>query len=466
VELNFGFLVLSIVKIAGILAYIYVLLSVLGSASKWGRIAGVVGAFVIVQLALSIGFGDVRILNDFDRGLMFQALAMTMCALGLNLIYGFNGQFSLGQWGFFGIGAYAAADVTYRWKAGDPSGMVVLAVGVTLFGLIVLGIGVLLKRYKGMPVLSQFTLYLIGTLVAGILAILASKALDPLIAPLFGTADFPGPLRGDAVLQAIFPIAVILGGAVAAETAFLFGLPVLTLGSDYFGIATLGFSIVINTLMLNSDTILPFPEMRGGQGMLGIPQMGVTAWFWGFLFLLFVIIFMRNLVYSSEGRAIMSVREDETAAKAMGIDVAKQKLLSFVIGSLFAGIGGSLYALTTGTGFLSPGGFDFLTGFNPLIIVVFGGLGSMTGTITASFAWIFILEGLFRVILGQFGTDAPAWRFVLYPITLVLLMLLRPQGLLGGVEWGFLKRPRYPVRTRANAGAPAPPIGDLQPAGK
>ena len=465
-ELNFGFLVLSIVKIAGILAYIYVLLSVLGSASKWVRIAGVVGAFVIVQLALSIGFGDVRILNDFDRGLMFQALAMTMCALGLNLIYGFNGQFSLGQWGFFGIGAYAAADVTYRWKAGDPSGMVVLTVGVILFGLIVLGIGVLLKRYKGMPVLSQFTLYLIGTLVAGLLAILAARALDPLLAPLFGMADFPGPLRGDAVLQAIFPIAVILGGAMAAETAFLFGLPVLTLGSDYFGIATLGFSIVINTLMLNSDTILPFPEMRGGQGMLDIPQMGVTAWFWGFLFLLFVVIFMRNLVYSSEGRAIMSVREDETAAKAMGIDVAKQKLLSFVIGSLFAGIGGSLYALTTGTGFLSPGGFDFLTGFNPLIIVVFGGLGSMTGTITASFAWIFILEGLFRVVLGQFGTDAPTWRFVLYPITLVLLMLLRPQGLLGGVEWGFLKRLRYPVRTRANTGAPAPPIGDLQPAGK
>jgi branched-chain amino acid transport system permease protein len=200
--------------------------------------------------------------------------------------------------------------------------------------------------------------------------------------------------------------------------------------------------------------------------MLEIPQMGVTAWFWGFLFLLFVVIFMRNLVYSSEGRAIMSVREDETAAKAMGIDVAKQKLLSFVIGSLFAGMGGSIYALTTGTGFLSPGGFDFLTGFNPLIIVVFGGLGSMTGTITASFAWIFILEGLFRVVLGQFGTDAPTWRFVLYPITLVLLMLLRPQGLLGGVEWGFLKRPRYPVRARANTGAPAPPIGDLQPAGK
>ncbi len=92
-------------------------------------------------------------------------------------------------------------------------------------------------------------------------------------------------------------------------------------------------------------------------------------------------------------------------------------------------------------GFLSPGTFNFLLGFNPLIIVVFGGLGSMTGTIAASFGWIFFLEGLLRVILGQLGTEAPTWRFVLYPIALLLLMLLRPQGLLGSVEWGFLKKP-------------------------
>jgi branched-chain amino acid transport system permease protein len=112
-----------------------------------------------------------------------------------------------------------------------------------------------------------------------------------------------------------------------------------------------------------------------------------------------------------------------------------------------------VYVLTTGTGFLSPGGFDFLTGFNPLIIVVFGGLGSMTGTITASFGWIFFLEGLLRVLLGQLGTEAPTWRFVLYPIALLLLMLIRPQGLLGGKEWGFLRpvlvRPRSHEQTQS-----------------
>jgi branched-chain amino acid transport system permease protein len=281
----------------------------------------------------------------------------------------------------------------------------------------------------------------VGAGFAGVIAVVLSNAVSPALAGLFGTVDSPGPLRGDVAIQVIFPISVILAGIMSAEIAFLFGLPVLTLGSDYFGIATLGLSIVIYTLMLNSDTILPFPEMRGGQGMLDIPQMGITSWFWGFLFLLLVIVVMRNLIYSSNGRAMISVREDETAAKAMGIDVAQQKLLAFVIGSLFAGFGGAIYVLTTGTGFLSPGGFDFLTGFNPLIIVVFGGLGSMTGTIAASFGWIFVLEGTLRVLLGQLGTEAPTWRFVLYPIALLLLMLLRPSGLLGNHEWGFLKRP-------------------------
>ncbi len=243
-------------------------------------------------------------------------------------------------------------------------------------------------------------------------------------------------------MQVVFFLAVLIAGAFAAEVSFLFGLPVLTLGSDYFGIATLGFSIVIQTLMVNSDTILPFPEMKGGRGMIGIPKL--TTWFWAFLFLVIVIIVMRNLIYSSTGRAIMSVREDETAAKAMGIDVAFYKLFAFVVGSLFAGIGGGVYAHYIG--FLSPGTFDFLVGFNPLIIIVFGGLGSMTGTIAASFGWIFFLEGLLRVLLGQLGTEAPTWRYVLYPIALLLLMLLRPQGLLGNVEWGFLKRPVIKLR--------------------
>ena len=449
-SMDLGFLLGSIVKIVAVLGYIYGLLWVLGHANKLVKIGGIVVAFGVIQLAL-LEYGDFQLLNNFDSGLLFQACTMTMVALGLNLIYGFNGQFSLAQWGFYGIGAYTAADITYRWINGDARGLLVAGIAVVLVGLMILGIGRLIKRYKGMPVLSQFTLYLIGSAAAGGVAVLIGNALNTGLAPLFGASGAPCILASPVVMQIVFFLAVLIAGAFAAEVSFLFGLPVLTLGSDYFGIATLGFSIVIQTLMVNSDTILPFHEMKGGRGMIGIPKL--TTWFWAFLFLVVVIVIMRNLIYSSTGRAIMSVREDETAAKAMGIDVAFYKLFAFVVGSLFAGIGGGVYAHYIG--FLSPGTFDFLVGFNPLIIVVFGGLGSMTGTIAASFGWLFFLEGLLRVLLGQMGTEAPTWRYVLYPIALLLLMLLRPQGLLGNVEWGFLKRPLIKLRGDATPAASA-----------
>lgn len=447
--MELGFLFISIVKIGAILAYIYALLWVLGQKQWWIKAVGLLAAFGVVQLALSLKFGSgenpFQILNSFDQGLLFQACTITMVSLGLNLIYGFNGQFSLGQWGFYGIGAYCAADITYRWFNGDARGLIVVSVGTILGGLGLILVNRLVKRLRGIPVLSAFTLYLLASVVAAAVAVFAGRLLNPFIAPLMGSLAEPGPLNSPAVRQIVFFLSVILAGIFSAEVSFLFGLPVLQLGSDYFGIATLGFSIVINTLMVNSDTILPFPEMKGGRGMIGIPKL--TTWFWAFFFLLAVVVIMRNLIRSTTGRAIMSVREDETAAKAMGIDVAGSKLLAFVAGSFFAGIGGAVYAHYIG--FLSPGTFSFLAGFNPLIIVVFGGLGSMTGTIAASFGWIFFLEGLLRVLLGQLGTDAPTWRFVLYPITLLLLMLIRPQGLLGTVEWGFLKGEKRKARVTA-----------------
>src|SRR3990172_7178652 len=410
--MELGFLIGSIVKIAAIIAYFYGVLWVMSLPSRWLKIGGMVVAFGVIQLGLT-RFGNFQLLNDFDSGLLFQACAMAMVALGLNLIYGFNGQFSLGQWGFYGIGAYTSADITYRWVNGDARGLIVVGVGTIVGAIILTSIGRLVKKIRGIPVLSAFTLYLIGTLAAGFIAVMAGKLLHPVFQPLLGTNLDPGVLAQGIPMQIMFFLAVIFAGIFAAEVSFLFGLPVLTLGSDYFGIATLGFTIVVNVLMINSDTVLPFPEMKGGRGMVGIPKL--TTWFW----------------------AILSVREDETAAKAMGIDIAGSKLMAFVIGSLFAGMGGAIYAHFIG--FLSPGSFNFLVSFNPLIIVVFGGLGSMTGTIVSSFGWLFFLEGMLRVLLGQMGTEAPTWRYVLYPITLLLMMLIRPQGLLGTVEWGFLK---------------------------
>jgi branched-chain amino acid transport system permease protein len=447
--MELGYLASTIVKMAALIAWIYGLLWGLGRKALWQKAVTVILAFTVVQAVFGLKIGDFGLFSTFDQGLLFQAITMTMVALGLNLIYGFNGQFSLAQWGFYGLGAYCSADITFRWTNGDASGLLVVGLGVILGGLALVLVGSLLRRKRGIPVLSAFTFYLIAIVAAVLVAVYAGKALAPLCAPYFGTADAPGPLASPVALQAVFGLSVLFAGAFAAEVSFLFGLPVLSLGSDYFGIATLGFAIVVKTLMINSDTILPFAEMKGGRGMIGITKL--TTWTWAFIFLLFVIVIIRNFVRSSTGRATLAVREDEIAARAMGIDVASSKLLAFVVGNFVAGIGGGIYAHYIG--FLSPNTFDFIAGFNPLIIVVFGGLGSMTGTIVASFGWIFFLEGFLRVLLGQLGTDAPAWRFVLYPITLLLLMLVRPQGLLGTVEWGFFKADSLGGKVKAALGA-------------
>jgi branched-chain amino acid transport system permease protein len=135
------------------------------------------------------------------------------------------------------------------------------------------------------------------------------------------------------------------------------------------------------------------------------------------------------------------VREDELASKAMGIDVAQQKMLTFVLGSLFAGVAGALYAHING--FLHPSNFNFIKSFDPMIVIVFGGLGSVSGTLVASFAWILMLEGFLRDILP---TGFESWRYVVYPILLLLMMLLRPSGLLGGFEFPFIKAILPPLK--------------------
>ncbi|HHE71714.1 MAG TPA: branched-chain amino acid ABC transporter permease [Chloroflexi bacterium] len=223
------------------------------------------------------------------------------------------------------------------------------------------------------------------------------------------------------------------GAALAGIISFLFGIPVLELGSDYFGIATLGFTIIIKVLLDNTDTILPFPEMKGARGMIGIPQW--TTWPWVFFSLLLVVLVMRNLLHSSVGRAIVSVREDERAAELVGIDAATTKILAFVVGSVFAGLAGGIRAHDLA--FLHPQSFNFIQSFNPLIIVVLGGLGSMTGTLVTGFLWILLLEGLLRLYLPQ-GFET--WRFVVYPLVLLLMMLLRPEGLMGRYEMPFLRQ--------------------------
>jgi branched-chain amino acid transport system permease protein len=401
---------------------------------------GALLVFLVIQLAISFG-----LLNDFWNTILRIGAAMAIVSLGLNLIYGFNGQFSLGQWGFYAIGAYTAADITYRWY-NDQSA---LALGIVLLGVLLVGAAIfyirkLLSRVRGIDPLSAFTVYLTATLILGWVAFKVGVLINPLLSSILGA------LPEFIAMQLVYVLAVVVAGIFAAEISFLFGLPVLTLGSDYFGIATLGFTIIVKVLFDNSDTMLGFEEMKGARGMIGIPKL--TTWFWVFLFLFLVLLVMRNLLHSSYGRAIVSVREDEIAAKAMGIDVAEYKIVTFVIGSLFAGLAGGLYAHING--FLHPSTFNFIKSFDPMIIIVLGGLGSMTGTLAGAFTWALLLEGVLRLVLPQ-GFET--WRYVVYPLLLLLTMLVRPAGILGGYEMPYLRQILPPLHKKTSSEQGVPP---------
>ena len=385
-------------------------------------VLGAVVVFAVIQVLISLG-----ILNAFWSTILRLAGVMAIVSLGLNLIYGFNGQFSLGQFGFYAIGAYIAADITYRWtQLNSALGLTIILMAGLLVGASILLVSRLVAKMRGLDTLSAFALYLGGVVIAILIAVqLGSLLASPVTALLVS-------MPKDFAMTVVYLIAVLLGGLIAAEVSFLFGLPIFTLGSDYFGIATLGFTIIIKVLLDNSDTMFGFEEMKGARGMIGIPK--ITTWFWVFFFLFFTVVVIRNLLNSSYGRAIVSIREDETAATAMGINVAYYKNITFVIGSMFAGLAGGLYAHING--FLHPNTFSFIKSFDPLIIVVFGGLGSITGTVAASFGWALVLEGVLRLVLPE-GFET--WRFVVYPLLLLVMMLLKPQGLFGNFEIPFIR---------------------------
>lgn len=386
-------------------------------------LGGFIAVYVVLQILVSTG-----ILNSFWETIIRIGAVMAIVSIGLNLIYGFNGQFSLGQWGFYAIGAYAAADVTYRWTVNKSAdGLIVLALATTLSGASILWLHKRISKIRGLDPLSAFTIYLTSTIAWSAFAVWIGIAATPAITSLLNL------LPAAISMQIVFVLAVLFSAVLAAEISYLFGLPILSLGSDYFGIATLGFTVIVKILLDNSDTLLGFVEMKGARGMIGIPK--ITTLFWVFFFLMLVVILVRNLLRSSYGRAIISVREDEIAAKAMGIDIAEYKIIAFVLGSFLAGLAGGLYAHING--FLHPNTFNFIKSFDPMIIIVFGGLGSITGTIFAAFAWALVLEGVLRIFLPQ-GFET--WRFVVYPLLLLIIMLLRPKGIFGDYEIPFLRQ--------------------------
>ncbi|QDK39839.1 branched-chain amino acid ABC transporter permease [Bdellovibrio sp. NC01] len=213
-------------------------------------------------------------------------------------------------------------------------------------------------------------------------------------------------------------------GLVAAAAGFIVGLPSLRLKGDYLAIVTLGFGEIIRVALLNMDFL------GGPRGLANIPSIGSFPMSFGFAAIWLVICFFTiwRVMHSSYGRGFLSVREDEIAAESMGINTTSMKVRAFVLSSFFAGVAGALFAHFTN--FINPSSFTFLTSVNAVIMVVLGGMGSMTGSIVAAI-FITALPEALRPLQEITGVDL---RMVIYSLALILVMIWRPKGIFGELE--------------------------------
>ncbi len=230
-------------------------------------------------------------------------------------------------------------------------------------------------------------------------------------------------------------LGLLIGACVAAILGIFIGAPSLRLKGDYLAIATFGLGVIVYSVAKNWMSVT-----RGPMGLPGIPGFSVFGFqlssVWAYLILVAVFVFLtyfiiRRVVKSPFGRILRGIREDEIATLAMGKDVNKHKIMVFVIGAFFAGIAGSLYAhyIT----FIDPSSFTVMESITILLMVVFGGMGSLGGSFVGA-AILVIFPELLR-FLGMPSSVAAPLRQMIYGLLLIVLMLYRPQGILGAYRW-------------------------------
>ena len=292
------------------------------------------GWLILIALMVVVLFVGVssNVISPFYQITLVTILINVILAIGLNLVIGFSGQFSLGHAGFMAIGAYSVA--------------------------------IIVDKIEGLP------------------------------------GFFAG----------LFVVALIVG------------IPTLRLKGDYLAIATLGVAEIIRILILNMGDLT-----NGARGISGISFPFESNM--SFIMVLFLIVIVTsiitiNYIHSSPGRATIAIREDEIAAESMGVNATTYKVIAFMIGAATASIAGSLY----GTYFsvITPGDFTFQKSIDVLIIVVFGGIGSVTGTIVAA-----VVLGVLNTYLQSFGE----LRMIFYSLAIIAIMVFRPGGLLGNREF-------------------------------
>jgi len=315
---------------------------------------------------------------DFAAKMVVDVGINIILAVSLTMVNGFTGQFSIGHAAFMAVGGYTAAAIVYY-------GSIKLAGSEMLAG----GQASSMIMGREVPIFNSFDLLFLGAIVAG--------------------------------------------GLMAAICGYLVGLPSLRLKGDYLAIVTLGFGEIVRVLIQSqtSDVLYDVDEINalpwyslstklgGSLGFSGLPFY--NSFFWVFGLMSITLIVAWRLKSSSYGRALLSIREDEIAAESMGVNTTKFKILAFVLSAFFAGCAGALYAHTVGVQ-LNAGELGFVKSFEIIIMVVLGGLGSISGAVIAA---------IILTILPEALRGVAEYRMVTYASALIFMMIVRPKGLLG-----------------------------------
>lgn len=220
-------------------------------------------------------------------------------------------------------------------------------------------------------------------------------------------------------LQMPFFVAFICGGAAAALAAYLIGIPAFKTFGDYLAVITLGFNMIIVSVLNNLEYV------GGPRGMVGLPKS--TTFLWVFFSTVITLVVLRNLIYSNYGRVWIAIRENALAAEMMGANVYISKLKAFIIAGFFAGLAGALWGHMLQ--YINPSSFTYLKSTDMLVMLYLGGMGSLTGSVLGATLLTGLLEAL---------RDLGVWRMVISPLVLVVIMLTRPTGLLGNRELGWV----------------------------
>lgn len=356
----------------------------------------------------------------------------------------------LGEQGLFGFGA-----PPYYSR-------IVLLAGINVILAVSLN---LITGYTGQFSIGHAGFMAVGAYFSAYLAVYHAQFWERSLATMVG--DF-------AAHALVFLLLILVGAIGAALAGLLVGIPSLRLRGDYLAIVTLGFAEIIRIVILNIDKV-------GGATGFSVPGYTNFIWVGGFAVLTIVIVY--NIVHSDVGRALVSIREDELAAEAMGINTTRYKVLAFVVSSALAGVAGVLFGHYTQ--FLSTNDFQFIRSFEVIIMVVLGGMGSLTGAVFGAIIITALpellrtlgpkLEALLGYIIGagnipvqvhSFLSELANYRLVIYAALLIIIMLTRPQGVFGQSELGlsWLKRARRrPEGDTAVGATPGVPIAERKP---